>query len=785
MKTISRLKIRHKLPIFLVCFALLASAILVGVSTFNYQRNAWKTVENQFDSIAHDREGTLGALLQSIYADVEILETVPSTETAAQRIAAAWASLGAGPGDTVRQMYISENPNAPEERLKLDRAEKTIPYNIHHATFHPSFRKLMEAKGYSDVYLVNLGGDVIYSVAKQDDFGSNLLTGPYKDSNLADLFKRIMEAPFDQTLLADFDFYAPSGEGASAFVGTQIMSSTGQVVGVIILQIPDTLVSNLLTKMVGIGETTDLYFVGADNRSRSYSRLENGHSFLQKLTVPDAYAAAQGDEEVFETNVLGQNGNRVVSYVRDLAGIGLNWKLVVEQDRNEVLGPVHHDRTLLILTSLVSAFVMTLIGWWFARSFSKPIDGLNARMKAIGSGNLDSDVPEAHRGDEFGEMGKTLVAMQQELKQAQVAEDQRKQMQADQTVVVEQISKGLVHLAQGDLTYEITQPFGEEHEKLRLDFNTAVHTLRDVVLQVVDTSSSIRAGAGEISQASDDLSSRTEAQAATLEQTAAALDELTASVKSAAEGARSVEDIVNQAKGEAESSDVVVRNAVDAMTKIEKSSSHISQIISVIDDISFQTNLLALNAGVEAARAGEAGRGFAVVASEVRALAQRSSQAALEIKTLISESTQHVGEGVDLVGKAGTALRSIVERVTHISSLVSEIAEGAAEQSVGLGEINTGMTQLDQVTQQNAAMVEQSTAASHLLSADSGKLTEIVAHFQTGGQRMTRIEPAAEKPKAALQTKPSAHGDELEFEPSAPTRPVSEGSAARDLWQDF
>ncbi|MVO18740.1 methyl-accepting chemotaxis protein, partial [Parasedimentitalea huanghaiensis] len=244
----------------------------------------------------------------------------------------------------------------------------------------------------------------------------------------------------------------------------------------------------------------------------------------------------------------------------------------------------------------------------------------------------------------------------------------------------------------------------------------------------------------EISQASDDLSQRTESQAATLEQTAAALEEMTTSVKSASEGARSVEGIVNEAKSEAEASGTVVQNAVSAMTEIEDSARHISQIISVIDDIAFQTNLLALNAGVEAARAGEAGRGFAVVASEVRALAQRSSDAAMEIKTLIGDSSKQVEQGVDLVGKAGTALNSIVERVSHISQLVSEMAVGTSEQSTGLGEINLGVTQLDQVTQQNAAMVEEATAASHLLNTDANKLAKLVSHFNIDGNQQAPAE---------------------------------------------
>ena len=215
------------------------------------------------------------------------------------------------------------------------------------------------------------------------------------------------------------------------------------------------------------------------------------------------------------------------------------------------------------------------------------------------------------------------------------------------------------------------------------------------------------------------------------------------------------------------------------MTEIENSSRHISQIIGVIDDISFQTNLLALNAGVEAARAGEAGRGFAVVASEVRALAQRSSDAAMEIKTLISESSKQVEQGVDLVGKAGGALNNIVTRVDHIAQLVSEMAVGSAEQSTGLGEINIGMTQLDQVTQQNAAMVEQSTAASHLLSSDAGKLSEMVSHFNIAG--------LSGSAKVSKSVAPTAHGTGWEDEPADPPRAVAanEDSNSKAVWDNF
>jgi len=241
---------------------------------------------------------------------------------------------------------------------------------------------------------------------------------------------------------------------------------------------------------------------------------------------------------------------------------------------------------------------------------------------------------------------------------------------------------------------------------------------------------------------------------------------------------------MNEAKSEATESGVVVQSAVEAMHEIEHSSNQISQIIGVIDDIAFQTNLLALNAGVEAARAGEAGRGFAVVASEVRALAQRSSDAATEIKTLIGDSSQQVERGVDLVGKTGGALSNIVQRVTDISQQISGIAEGASEQSTGLNEINTGVSQLDQVTQQNAAMVEQATAAAQLLSTDATKLSAQVSRFTINGGSHRSPAPSAQVVPMSV---PTSHGaDDWDASAAIPVAAAATGgSAAKDLWQDF
>lgn len=338
--------------------------------------------------------------------------------------------------------------------------------------------------------------------------------------------------------------------------------------------------------------------------------------------------------------------------------------------------------------------------------------------------------------DRIVEIGSDVTRLEVARREAEAESQARSDMQRR---VVEELSRGLSALAEGDLTVALEAPFAEEYDAVRQDFNAAREKLEALVAQLLSASGQINSGASRIAKASDDLSRRTESQAATLEETSAALHKMTGSLKTTAASASDADKAVRAARTDAEDSGKVMAEAVQAMGEIQSSSSQIVKIIGVIDNIAFQTNLLALNAGVGAARAGEAGRGFAVVASEVRDLAQRSSEAAKEIENLISASSGHVNQGVDLVGKAGDTLQSVLGAVANLSTLVSGIASAQEEQSTGLSEISAGANALAEVTQRNAAMVDQSTNESHALREQAERLSALVAKFRLAEAREARV----------------------------------------------
>ena len=384
------------------------------------------------------------------------------------------------------------------------------------------------------------------------------------------------------------------------------------------------------------------------------------------------------------------------------------------------------SQVYLYLTAASVLTALTIVTVFVAgKLISDPYVATVVRMEGLASGDLHTPIAHTDYRDCIGRISRAMEIFKGHAESIKAGSD-------SQQLIVSALGEGLTRLASGDLSHRIDRAFPPEYEQLRVDYNRAMDAVADTMSAVTEATSGINSGAIDIRQASDDLSQRTEQQAASLEETAAAMDEITSTVRQTAAGAVRANGVVEEARVEAEQSGEVVRRAVEAMAGIERSSAEISEIISVIDGIAFQTNLLALNAGVEAARAGDAGKGFAVVASEVRALAQRSAEAAKDVKTRINASSEQVDAGVALVSETGQALQRLIGRFGEINGLVAQIAIAAEQQSTGLQQVNTAVGEMDSVTQQNAAMVEQATAAARELSGEASELARQVAHFRVG-----------------------------------------------------
>lgn len=728
MAFLTAVSLARKLPAIIAALCIAASVSIAVVGYLDFSANINQEVRKNFRVLTESRGNALSSWLAEVEKTVGSLGSDPTVVAATAAFSGSYGLMIDSAG--LQAAYITNNPNPIGEKGKLDQAAESIPYNFQHGQFHPFFRQINEAEGFYDVFLFNAEGDLIYSVAKEADYATNFVSGAYAESGLGSAFARALNGAAGEVVFSDYTAYAPSGGAAAGFMATPVQDASSNTIGVFAIQMPISRISDIVNDAVGLGETGEVYVIGADQKTRSQLRTVPDIDILSDVSDVGVVGSVFDGGEVFSEDVVGIRGVPVLAKGILIDVFDSQWAILSEKDQVEVNAPMVLVRNKMMLVTLVVAGIGTVLGGLIAGSVVKPLARLRDAMKCVSEKDYDVDLGDQKRRDEIGALFAALNDFREKLRASDQAEEDRLELQEKQVRVVKRLSVALTKLADGDLKHNISTPFDDEYDQLRQDFNRTVLNLNQTIGSVVLRSGAIRDRSDEMSKSSDDLSRRTENQAATLEQTAAALDEMTASVKSAAEGTRQVKDVVGNASQDADAANPVVQSAVGAMTEIEHSSQEISQIIGVIDDIAFQTNLLALNAGVEAARAGEAGRGFAVVASEVRALAQRSSDAAKQIKGLISESSDQVQRGVDLVGQAGQVLTNIAGHINHISDLVAEIASGSEEQSIGLGEINIGVTQLDKVTQQNAAMVEEATASSHALHGDAAELAHLVTRFQ-------------------------------------------------------
>jgi methyl-accepting chemotaxis protein len=841
MGFLPQLKIAQKLPLALVGSALLVGAG-VGIASFLIGLD---TVADQRDKSMQAALTTASSLVTDYYSsaevDLRLFVQRSDTVTAMKNLTRALDELRMGLKERaalqLQSAYVTESPN-PEDRASVDSNIKGATYDAPHKRFHPGFRTLMQERNYADVLLISMAGDVVYSVAKNTDFATNVVNDPAAAaSGLGQIFAAAKNLPDGEAAFVDYSIYAPTA-AAESFMAMPVFEKD-EMTGVMVLAISTEDISARVSALSGLGQSGEVVVVGADGLLRTESPRTEAPDVLQATLTSDVITRALAGEAGEGMSTDYRNAPMVVRAL-PVSVDGVTWAVAAVQPQEEVFAPVNNMRNMILLVGGALLALAALVGYFFSRSISKPITRLTSTMEALADGDLDVEVRGASGRDELGAMARAVEVFRENgLKVAQMTEAEAAQIirnQAERAAMMQDLQRAfgavvdaaiagdfsrrvdaefpddelntlarsvnnlvatvdrglsetgsvLASLANTDLTKRMAGDYQGAFAQLKSDTNAVADKLTDIVGQLKETSRTLKTATGEILSGANDLSERTTKQAATIEETSAAMEQLASTVMQNAERAKEASTVSSTVTRTAEEGGQVMHQATEAMERITQSSGKISNIIGLIDDIAFQTNLLALNASVEAARAGDAGKGFAVVAVEVRRLAQSAANASSEVKVLIEQSAGEVKGGSRLVLDAASKLEAMVAAARSSDALMTGIAKDSREQAGAIEEVNTAVRTMDEMTQHNAALVEEINAAIEQTEAQATELDRIVDIFATNDtapvmQRRPALAPAA--PAGSFASGARGLQDKLK---SVAKSYLSHGNAAVDKdWSEF
>lgn len=687
------ISLSSKLVLMVVGAALIASLSAVIVTYMVAQNDLTRAQHQQVTLGSTIRKDLLVAYEEDIRGDLKFLNEFVVGEHVIEKLEVAMnanSSVGIGFPE-IRNAYVDDSPHPAGERHLLDTAEVGGAYSDEHAHFHPELRSFLEARGYYDIFFVTSDGDVIYSVYKEADFATNLITGPYADSGLADAFKAANSLGHGQYSYADFAPYAPSAGAPAAFVGEPIIDPSGNHLGVVVVQVPSdrieaALISNTSEAGVASFATNDTGLAVSDS-----ANVEGQQALITEV---DLTPARDGATVWAAVGIAGQDA--IISAV-PTEFFGAKWWIVVEKQANVALAPIVHMRETIIMAFIPIIAFVSIVSYFLARGvFAKPLQNFLVRVERLADGHIDEDMVTSERKDELGEADRAMMQMTKALSNSARQVDKITGGALDATVEVrtetDQLSISLQIMAT-----KMREIIGIAHKRA-----DAVVTQSAITMENADT---IKGGVTE--------------QLESAQMASAAIAEMSANIRQSAESATETESTATEAAREAQESGEAVRKAVTAMNTI-------AEKITIVQEIARQTDLLALNAAVEAARAGDHGKGFAVVASEVRKLAERSQTAATEIGTLSFETVQ-------VSGQAGQLLDTLVPKIQRTSELVQDISRAMHEQDVAAEQINEAVHNLDLATQQNSDAANSAADASNELNDDVAALLDALNYFELHG----------------------------------------------------
>ncbi|MDH4412753.1 MAG: methyl-accepting chemotaxis protein [Rhizobium sp.] len=695
--------------------------------------------------------------LENQAASIAKIETLQQSMTG---LKSGWNTITKSSGDAkaeLQRVFVTENPNPAGEREKLLKPEGPSGfYYSTHETTQAQIAAYLEGTNFRDMLIADQNGNVIYSFKKGPEFGENLKQGRWAATGLGRVYQQSADAAakaVDDVVGVNFSGLSVGADPSAPDIYFAVpFVKLGGYKGSLMFQVKADVFLNLLSKGIVAG-------------SSQKAAILSGNGAGIALDASGKLADIRADFTMSGDGIAVQSGARpegaAMVYGRRISFADQSFVVTESLTTAELEAGSIRIATILFVTGLVALAVLAAATWVFTRRLFAPLERLVAFTGAVADGQIEQPVENQQRRDEIGSMARALerfrlaLIEQQRLsgerreERARAEEERRLRMEERDSearslqAVVETLDQGLDRLAAGDLAFRIERPFPADLEALRSNFNKAIETLSTTLGGIGGNSIAVREGSEEMRAVADQLAERTERQAAAISQAASAIQEITGAVKVQIARAEEAERIARAARNDTAMSGHIMRDTIAAMEAIQGSSQEINKIVSVIDEIDFQTNLLALNAGVEAARAGESGKGFAVVAQEVRELAQRSSNAAKEIASLLSKSRGEVDHGVKLVEKAGNALDGIGSHVVSINSHIAEIMESTREEAQTLVDINASVSQLDTMTQQNAAMVEETTAAIHRLAGEAAEMDQRLGLFNLGTARPSSARYAA------------------------------------------